>query len=71
MSERKETLRHGLLEAHRRTWPVLRLAADRDLTAASHGDGETLLTREILGHLADAEPGLLGQSAGWRLVKSR
>src|SRR3972149_2704401 len=62
MSERKETLRQYLLEAHQKTWPVLSSLQPEDLAAAVYGDGEIRWTvREILGHLADAEPGLLGQ----------
>jgi uncharacterized damage-inducible protein DinB len=62
MSQRKETLRQYLLEAHQRTWHVLSSLQPEDLTAAVYGDGDTRWTvREILGHLADAEPGLLGQ----------
>jgi len=62
MSERRQAIRQYLLTAHDKTWPVLTGLQAEDMAVAVYGDGETLWTvREILGHLADAEPGLLGQ----------
>ena len=62
MSERKQAIRQYLLTAHRKTWPVLTGLQAEDMAVSVYGDEETLWTvREILGHLADAEPGLLGQ----------
>jgi hypothetical protein len=62
MSERKQAIRDYLLSGHERTWPVLTSLKPDDMTASVYGDGETLWTvREIVGHLADSERGLLGQ----------
>lgn len=62
MSDRKDTIRRYLVSAHEETWPVLSSLQPADLTAPVYGDGDSLWTvRELLGHLADSERGLLGQ----------
>src|SRR3990172_7387133 len=62
MSERKQAIRQYMLTAHHKTWPVLTGLQSGDMAVSVYGDGETLWTvRELLGHLADAEPGLLAQ----------
>lgn len=62
MSERKDAIRRHMISAHEDTWPVLTSLQPGDLVAPVYGDGDSLWTvRELLGHLADAEGGLLGQ----------
>jgi len=62
MSKRKAAIREYLLAAHARTWPVLTSLKPEDLSAPVYGDGDSLWTvRELIGHLADSEGGLLGQ----------
>jgi len=62
MGERKQAIRQYMLTAHHKTWPVLTGLQSEDMAVSVYGDEETRWTvREILGHLADAEPGLLGQ----------
>jgi hypothetical protein len=62
MSDRKAAIREYMLSTHEATWPVLIGLDPADLGAAVYGEGESRWTvRELLGHLADSESGLLGQ----------
>ncbi len=63
MTERTQSLQDHLNRVHAATWPVL-----SDLPAAAMGvtvydsEGGTWTVKDLLGHLADSEAGLLGQA---------
>lgn len=63
MSQRKDSIREHMTQAHVDTWPFLSSLAPSDLETrvyAAQAEGWTV--RQVLAHLADAERGLLGQA---------
>lgn len=63
MSERTEQIRAHLDRVHAETWPVLAgLPADRMGLEVYNSEGGTWTVKDLLGHLADSEAGLLGQA---------
>ena len=62
MSDRKQAIADSMRQAHAATWPVLLSLTEADLRLPVFGDGEALWSiGDLVGHLADAEAGLLGQ----------
>ncbi|HEY4667358.1 MAG TPA: DinB family protein [Anaerolineales bacterium] len=63
MTERTARIRAHLERVHAETWPVLAgLPADRLELAVYNSEGGTWTVKDLLGHLADSEAGLLGQA---------
>jgi hypothetical protein len=51
-----------MAEVHAETWPVLSTLTEDDRRLAVFGDGDALWSiADLVGHLADAEAGMLGQ----------
>lgn len=62
MSDRKSALADYMQQSHAATWPVLSSLQEADLSLPVFGDGESLWAiADLVGHLADAEAGMLGQ----------
>ena len=62
MSERKQAIADYMRISHAATWPVLSALTEAELHLPVFGDGEALWSiGDLVGHLADAESGLLGQ----------
>lgn len=62
MSNRKEAIAEHLRQGHAATWPVLSTLQPADLPLKVFGDDEAIWSiSDLVGHLADAEAGLLGQ----------
>jgi hypothetical protein len=62
MSERKDALAEYMRRSHDASWSVLSSLKDDDLAHPVFGDGEAKWSvGDLVGHLADAEPGILGQ----------
>jgi len=62
MSERKQAIADYMRRSHAATWPVLSALTEAVLPLPVFGDGEALWSiGDLVGHLADAESGLLGQ----------
>ncbi len=63
MTERTERIRAHLERVHSETWPTLNgLSADRMAVAVYDSEGGSWTVKDLLGHLADSEAGLLGQA---------
>ncbi|MGH2620160.1 MAG: DinB family protein [Anaerolineales bacterium] len=63
MTERTEQIRVHLERVHAETWPILTgIPANRLGVAVYDSDGGTWTVKDLLGHLADSEAGLLGQA---------
>lgn len=70
LSERIQELREHMERHHAETWPVLsRLTSDNMGVLVYDGEGGSWTVKDILGHLADAERGVLGQAQ--RLVNGK
>jgi len=62
MSDRKQAIADSMRSSHAATWPVLSSLTEAELRLPAFGDGEAMWSiGDLVGHLADAEPGLLGQ----------
>src|SRR3989304_1050508 len=62
MSDRKQAIADSMRNSHAATWPVLSSLTEAELRLPVFGDGEAMWSiGDLVGHLADAEPGLLGQ----------
>lgn len=62
MSGRRQAIESYMRQAHGETWPVLSALSEADLARPVYNEGEGLWSvRDVIGHLADAESGLLGQ----------
>lgn len=62
MSERKASIREHMQRQHAESWPVLNDLSDADLAQPVYSEEATGWTvRDVLGHLADSERGILGQ----------
>jgi len=63
MTERTEQIRAHLERVHTETWPALiGLSADRMGVEVYNSEGGSWTVKDLLGHLADSEAGLLGQA---------
>jgi len=63
MSERTEALRSHMELRHAETWPVLEGLNDSDMLVEIYSAEEgTWTVKDLLGHLADGESGILGQA---------
>lgn len=61
-SNRKQAIADSMRQSHAATWPVLSSLTEAELRLPVFGDGEALWSiGDLVGHLADAEGGLLGQ----------
>lgn len=70
MSERSQGIREHLERKHSETWPVLSgLTSDDMHVMVYDNEGGRWTVKDILGHLADAERGVLGQAQ--RLVAGK
>jgi hypothetical protein len=62
ISARKQAIADHMRQGHADTWPVLSTLKAADLPLRVFGDGEAIWSvGDLVGHLADAEAGLLGQ----------
>ena len=63
MTERTTRIRDRLDQVHAETWPVLvGLSPEAMPIAVYNSEGGTWTVKDLLGHLADSEAGLLGQA---------
>lgn len=63
MTERTKRIRDRLDQVHAETWPVLTgLPPDAMPITVYNSDGGVWTVKDLLGHLADSEAGLLGQA---------
>lgn len=70
MSKRSQSIRDYLERKHSETWPVLSgLTSDDMRVMVYDNEGGRWTVKDILGHLADAERGVLGQAQ--RLVAGK
>jgi hypothetical protein len=62
MSQRKQAIAEYLRQSHAATWPVLSSLTEAERALPVFGDGDARWSvSDLVGHLADAESGLLGQ----------
>jgi hypothetical protein len=62
VSDRKQAIAEFLRQCHAATWPVLSSLTEAERALPVYGDGDALWSvGDLVGHLADAEGGLLGQ----------
>lgn len=64
MAQRKQEIRDYVERRHKETWQVLQSLTpeELELQVYGHGGGPGWTARELIAHLADAEPGLLSQA---------
>lgn len=64
MSQRKQEIRDYVERRHEETWQVLESLSpeELELKVYGHGGDQGWTVRELVAHLADAEPGLLAQA---------
>ena len=63
MTERTKRIRDRLDQVHAETWPVLtRLSPEAMSITVYNSEGGIWTVKDLLGHLADSEAGLLGQA---------
>ena len=63
MTERTKRIRDRLIQVHAETWPVLTgLSPEAMPITVYNSEGGIWTVKDLLGHLADSESGLLGQA---------
>jgi len=63
MTERAKQIRGHLESVHAETWPILTgISADRMGVEVYNSEGGSWTVKDLFGHLADSEAGLLGQA---------